>query len=235
MTAFQRGDAERRAAQLGIQRDLFRPADDALAAAERAQFRSTRYETVAPLLDRLQLPGGTWVEPCAGTGALTRHVDRWRAERSLAPLKWIAVELCDAPALRQLGEDSGGRVRVYDALDWRHVKPGGNPAVVITNWPWYGWGPLAAHALALYPDAHVVGLSCLRELLDDGGRADWFGEHPADIHICRGRQRFDGLDSKGQPAGKYPHPVGWFHWPPGERGDRRPAWSLLPPFRQETK
>ena len=233
VTAFQRQRADARAQQLsrpqGSLFDGFADDDDA-AAAERAKFRRTEYATIAPFLDVMSLPGGLWVEPCAGDGDLIRHVERWRREAGVPPVTlWYAVELRTSPALRALAEEMAPRLVVFDATDFLTWSPPDSRdrigcAVTITNWPWYGWEPLASHAFAVFKHAHVVGLSCTRELLD-GDRPDWHHAHPADQYVCHGRQRFDA-------ATGYPHPVAWFHWPPGARQRNAGTWRILPEHKE---
>lgn len=229
---FQRQRAEVRAQSLPRpQGSLFEgfTAADATADAERHQFRSTRYDTIAPLLDVLPLPGGLWIEPCAGDGALIRHVERWRRENgAIQVTAWIAVDIRESSPLREYCTTLGRRCAVFDGCDFTAWEPPDRrdrigASVVITNLPWYGWEPIVDRAFELFPNAHVVGLSCMRELQNDGGRADWHLEHPADLYVCHGRQRFSA-----ETAG-YPHPVAWFHWPPGQRDRTDGArWRMLP-------
>lgn len=79
---FQAKRASERAAEMRepVQRSLFgddEPVRQSDPGAEAAQFRATSYETVRQLLDHVRLPGGHWVEPCAGDGAIVRHVAQW--------------------------------------------------------------------------------------------------------------------------------------------------------------
>ena len=50
------------------------------------------YPTPAWVVDRLlevvDFPGGRWLEPCAGDGAIMRAVNAWRAD-----VRWDACEL----------------------------------------------------------------------------------------------------------------------------------------------
>lgn len=55
---------------------------------EPDDFCPTRAYAVARLLDAIDLPGGTWLEPCAGDGAIIRAVNGVRAD-----VRWKACEL----------------------------------------------------------------------------------------------------------------------------------------------
>lgn len=45
------------------------------------------------LLERLELPGGSWCDPAAGDGALIRAVNTFRAERKQPAVAWHAYEI----------------------------------------------------------------------------------------------------------------------------------------------
>lgn len=198
---------------------------------DQAQFRRTRYETIAPLLATIKLPSGHYVEPCAGDGDIIEHVARASRE-GLTPMPafWTAFELrespalCDKAAMPASMDLSNYGISVFhrqDFLQWQHGDK--SVSLVLTNWPWYGIAPFVEHAWDLYPNADVIGLCCSREPLD-GDRPAWFSEHPPDWYLCDGRQRFGG-----EPSG-YPHPVAWMRWPRDGRSRKRGSWEVLPPY-----
>lgn len=191
----------------------------------------TPYETIAPLLSVLRLPGGHWVEPCAGHGDIIEHVANAHLD-GLCPLPsfWTAVELRASQSLADMAEQErgdpcltrSGRIWAFTEFDFLAFNdPDPGVSVVLTNWPWYGFEQLVDHAFALYPRAEVVGLSCVRELLD-GDRPEWFRSHHPDVYMCNGRQAF------GDAKGAYPHPVAWLHWPANARNRDYGRWQMLP-------
>lgn len=216
----KRGKAAPKPAQLGM---------FAAASTDRWQYRPTEYRTVAPLFERLSLPGGHWVEPCAGDGHIVRHVAQARRELGQPlPSFWTCVEIGDSPALRALPSEqatltAGGRIWVHDRQDFLTYEDDDRSrlgvSVVFTNWPWYGIAPLVLRAFVLYPNAHVVGLCCAREPLDNG-RHKFFQDHAPDKYECAGRQKM------GHKNG-YAHPVQWLHWPLGGRNRRKGTWEIL--------
>jgi len=222
-----------------VQRSLFGddvPVRAGDADAEVAQFRSTGYETVRQLLDHLRLPGGHWVEPCAGEGHIVRYVARWCDEHEKPrPSFWTCIELRDDGALwdlaclpedvtKNLGPEyrgSCGKVWVHSPQDLLTFEERDNGvSAVITNMPWPGWTErgLWERMRWLWPQAEIVAHTWVQEFQDGPrnpetnrpARAQWLDDHkPNRFMLCAGRQVYS--DSKSA----YPHPVAWLHW---ERG-----------------
>jgi hypothetical protein len=100
------------------------------------------YETpgwcVERLLEACPLPGGLWLEPCAGTGAIIRAVQAVRKD-----VRWWAIEKRPEvyPALYDLvvGGPGGGanHVAIGDYLADRPVPDPALVPVVITNPPFF--------------------------------------------------------------------------------------------------
>lgn len=227
-----------------VQRALFSPehlACNVDPTSELVQYRSTRYETVRQLLDHLgsRLRMGHWVEPCAGEGHIVRHVARWCDENEKPrPSFWTCIELRAEPALGEMVAypsevtRNHGRVWIYspqDLLTFQEQDDG--VAVVITNMPWYGWTErgLFESMRWLWPQAEIVLLTCMRELLDGPrneetgrpARPQWLAKNrPNRILWCAGRQAF------GQKS-TYPHPVAWLHWERGVTCAKQTIFEVL--------
>ncbi len=81
------------------------------------EFFETPSWTVDTLIlsDLLKLPGGTWLEPCAGTGNIIKAVNRLRDD-----VDWIIVELQTRfiPQLKELRRR--GRDRILEPGDFVH-------------------------------------------------------------------------------------------------------------------
>lgn len=148
---------------------------------------------VERLLEATALPGGLWLEPAAGDGAIIRAIARARED-----ITWNALEIraeCE-PAL--LG--TGAAVQIADALtlDWRDFSP----TVIITNPPYL----LAEGFLerALETDAIIVLLLRL-DFLGSDRRSPIFHLMPPDLYVLPNRPSFvyGRTDSTE---------YGWFIW-----------------------
>lgn len=147
------------------------------------------------LLEAVALPGGQWLEPAAGDGAIIRAVARSRED-----IVWTGLELralCEPTLLA-----TGAAVQIADALtlDWREFTP----KVVITNPPY-----LLAEAFlerALETDAIIVLLLRL-DFLGSDRRSPIFHLMPPDLYVLPNRPSFVG---RGTDSTEY----GWFIWEP---------------------
>lgn len=177
--------------------------------AERrpSDFYPTPAWAVARLLEVVDLPGGAWLEPSAGDGAIIRAVNARRSD-----VDWIAIDVrqeCEAP-LRAAGADTfiadflgaevgwTGRTRFFD--------------VAILNPPF-------THAQAFIDRAknlanYVVALERLN-FLEGEERCEWFRADAPDVYVLPQRPSFtgEGTDSiaycwmvwgpeRGRPAGR---------------------------------
>lgn len=76
-----------------------------MSSTNRGEHSTENWETphwaVRRVLEEVSLPGGLWVEPCAGNGRIIQAVEEMRPRRC----KWHAVEKREecAPQLRNLG------------------------------------------------------------------------------------------------------------------------------------
>lgn len=98
-----------------------------------ADFYPTPAWPVHRLLERLPLPGGRWLEPAAGEGAIICSVNEWRAHyTNYVPVQWTAVEKRKScmKTLRSI-------YSVHNALngDFLKLHPSNNYNVCISNDP----------------------------------------------------------------------------------------------------
>ena len=158
------------------------------------------YPTAAWMVDRLleacQLPGGRWLEPGAGDGAIIRAVNARRTD-----VRWTAVELrehCRAPLMELLGP--GPRIHIGDFLTW---MPGVNTSgplstvgelarfdVCIGNPPYSLAQEFVDRCLAL---AAVVLFPLRLNFLGSEARREWFGRIGVpDVFVLPNRPDFSG-------------------------------------------
>lgn len=158
---------------------------------------------VGRFLEAVDLPGGNWMEPSAGEGALIAAVQSIRSD-----VTWTANELRNACAgrLQDLLYPSE-RVSIGSFLDLQ-PDPRHTPDVVISNPPFSLAMDFINHALSF--QASVVMLLRLN-FFGTLGRAEFLQGHTPDVYVLPDRPSFTG---KGTDSIEY----AWFVWPgPGER------------------
>ena len=171
------------------------------------------------------LPGGTWADPCAGTGAIIEGVARFfggaEARRLSRPASWMT---CDIDP--QFDADY-----VADFLECKHLFRGAD--CIITNPPFTGRSPEGK----AIPLAFLFAKACL-DLIADGGavlflvrygfltvrnsarrelnRAANWDVYPASPRPSFGR---NGQGKRGTDSTEYV----WIRGGPGARGKHFPA------------
>lgn len=176
-----------------------------------ADFYPTPAWCVARLLETVSLPGGRWLEPCAGDGDIIRACSALRDD-----LTWSAAELREAcrPALRA-ATGAPDRVRIgdlFDAGDWIQAQ---SPAVIITNPPFR----LAREVLDFSLNRGATVALLLRlNFLASASRAELMRRFPPDVHVLPNRPSFVGGGKTDSVE------YAWFVWPGG--GVSRPAGRL---------
>ena len=170
------------------------------------------YETPSRAIDELMLsgpalPGGAWLDPCAGRGAIPRAVSRHRHD-----VTWYLCEL-RAECRTELEQLRPAGLAIEDALapipsPERSAWP--RPAVVIFNAPFTLTVRFVERAWKAAPAAWVVSLQ--RQSFVGPARALWLSRHMPDRCQLSYRPSFrrdgrtDGCEYE------------WHIWPPGERG-----------------
>lgn len=148
---------------------------------ENNDFYESPAWTVHRLLEKCKLPGGLWLEPCAGKGAIIKAVNVARGD-----VRWFANEIDEAhvSALHDL-EGSVGDFRIGDARDICFVK-NTFPKVIITNPPFNVAEKILRHMLAL--GGIVVFLQRLNWC--GGPRAELFEQLEPSVYVLPDRPSF---------------------------------------------
>ena len=178
------------------------------ADANEAEWYPTPTSAILPLLEctELLLPGGLWIDPCAGTGRIPAVVNATRND-----VRWLLVELDERhrPHLE-------AAIRPGDEL-----LPFGD--FVIRPWAW----PRARVAIMNPPFSHaqVFVEACLdraeivvmlqRRNWIAPARADWLRGRMPDEYVLAERPSFTG-DGKTDAA-----EYSWFVWGAGGAGSVR--------------
>lgn len=154
------------------------------------------------LLERVELPGGHWLEPAAGRGDIIEAVRSVRTDCTWDA--WDVNPNC-VPYLDKLGVN----LAVRDALEYLEVSdlsPG--YSVVFTNPP-YGHAQAFVEKLLTRGAPRVVLLLRLG-FLESGTRSGFLSEHVPDVYVLPNRPSFTG---RGTDATAY----GWLVWPTAKR------------------
>ena len=185
------------------------------------EFYPTPASAILPILetDLLALPGGRWIEPCAGTGRIITTVNEFRGD-----VHWRAFEIDPrlgpvlSTTIRQgvdLLEPCGDFV--HGPFDWT----GPRAAVCLFNPP---FSLALQFVIAAFERAdHVLMLQRLNWLAS--ARASWLRAHQPDVLALAERPSFtpDGKTDSAE--------YGWFYWPPGDRRRRVGRVAMLAPTR----
>ena len=125
------------------------------------------------------LPGGLWLEPCAGVGSLIRSVNEVRND-----VTWAANELDEAylPELRALPN-----VAMVTNLDARSLDVGAGFSVVVTNPPFACSEQILERCLSI-PGALVIFLQRLNWCA--GPRRSLFRKLKPSVYVIPDRPSF---------------------------------------------
>lgn len=152
--------------------------------------RHDAYETppwaVWRLLDAIDLPGGNWLEPCAGTGEIIRAVNNRRDD-----VRWTAIEIreCCQQKLEASGIERVEMGDFFELPQWRNgVSPVCHIEVVLTNPPFSLAERFVRQSMMLAP---VVAM-LLRLNWLAGPRAEWLRESMPDVFVLPNRPSFTG-------------------------------------------
>lgn len=178
-----------------------------------ADFYPTPAWCVHRLLEAVSLPGGTWLEPTAGQGAIIAAVNQVRSD-----VHWRAIEL-EPRFAPSIAANIGKRhVVTGDFLRVAPSKIREPVSVVITNPPYSVAMPMIEHALTFGAD-HVVMLLRLN-FIASAGRADFMRKHAPDVYVLPNRPSFSG---KGTDSIEY----AWFVWHGAKRRSKG-SLTVLP-------
>ena len=161
-------------------------------------------------MEAIPLPGGTWLEPCAGTGSLIQAVSYVRED-----VEWHAVEIRHECTSRLKDLTAISKIMVTDFLV--EFSPSYDRySVVLTNPPY----SLAEKFLyrSLEISDHVVFLLRLN-FLASGRRSLLMRSKTPDVYVLPNRPSFNGV---GTDSIDY----AWFHW--HSQSDDRGRLTVLP-------
>lgn len=147
---------------------------------------------------------GSWLEPCAGNGAIIRAVNSWFVSRRELPVTWRAVELREEmrPVLEPLvGAEN---VEIGSYLHSKLGAPSVRHDVILTNPPFLGAELFVNRALL--QAKHVVMLLRLNFLGSEQRHGFFHRNMPANIFVLPNRPAFKG-DGKTDST-----EYAWFHW-----------------------
>lgn len=148
-----------------------------------------------------RLKKGTWVEPCAGDGAIIRAASPFAVD-----VQWHAVEF-QAQFEKRLKNTPGvTHVDISDFLVWQYKPQKANPGVkadvILTNPPYKMAQDMIKHAMT---QADQVCMLLRLNFLASEVRCEWMQKHTPDVYVIPNRPSFRG---KGSDACEY----GWFVW-----------------------
>lgn len=188
------------------------------------EFYPTPRETVLALIDSplLTLPGGTWIEPCAGSGRINSTVNSRRSD-----VTWLLCEiderhmgaLCETLRVSSGPDDDRADLLLpfgdFVLREWTHPRA----AVCCMNPPF-------SHALAFVEAAmkRARTVAMLQRTNWIGpSRSEWLRRHMPDVYQLPKRPSFTGDGSTD--AAEY----SWFVWPDGEHDRRFGKVAMLDP------
>ena len=163
------------------------------------------------LLSHVPLPGGFWLEPTAGEGAIIEAVNEVRSD-----VRWGAFELrpeCKVPL-----ERLGVMVKIGDARALLAEEEEGWD-VAILNPPFSLAMPIILGCLRVAK--HVVALERLN-FLETRKRAAFFRAHAPDVYVFPDRPSFTGDGHTDSTA------YAWFVWPEGGHNRSSGRVEVLP-------
>jgi len=162
------------------------------ASRRKDDFYATPSWCVHRLIERLDLPGGQWLEPCAGNGAI---VDAVHAKRD--DVSFVTNDLRKRPY-------------VEFNLDYlKHADKFRGFSVLMTNPPFSLAMEFIKAALANAPSESVVAMLLRLNFLASDGRRKFFADSGLmpDVYVLPNRPSFteDGKTDAAEYA--------WFVWP----------------------
>jgi hypothetical protein len=188
-----------------------------------ARIKDDYYPTPLPtaraFLDAVALPGGRWLEPSAGAGALVRAVGR-------ADVTWDLVEV-RPEACAELARLEACVASLDCPTNYlTRPPPARRYEVALANPPFSKAGKFVAKMLE--EAENVVALLPLAFMASQG-RVEFHLRNPSEVYVLGERPSFTG-DGHGDMRD-----VAWFFWrehrtrPSADDSRPRGAWTVLPP------
>jgi hypothetical protein len=172
------------------------------------------------LLQALPLPGGIWLEPAVGGGAIITAAEQGNHRASR---RWLACDIRDVRGLPYVEPED---LRIGDFLDPATCAGLPQPDVIITNPPYSHAARFAARCLEVAAGRAWVVLLLRMAFLESAERAPFLRRCPPDLIPLSDRPSFtNGTDTDSAA-------YGWFVWPPGParaRGELHAPIGKAPP------
>jgi len=166
------------------------------------------------LLEIVDLPGGLWVEPGAGTGNIVRAVNTVRKD-----VTWIAVEErkeC-APTLKLCAS----HVVIQDYLTWMPDPEHPPIQVALGNPPYRLARSFMEHSFEI---ARFTVLLLRLNYLGSEERADLMRSFPPDVYVLPNRVPFERSDAENKPGrtgSTDSIEYAWFIWDMARKGKKK--------------
>jgi len=176
-----------------------------------ADFYPTPASATLAILRALALPGGRWLEPSAGDGAIIRAVNAMRSD-----VRWTACELRMECAPRLAAVDR--TAEIVAGVNFLTADITQRFDVALLNPPFCD--AVAFIAKCLDCADWVVALERVN-FLGSAGRNRFWREHAPDLYLLPERPSFTG---EGTDATEY----AWFVWPPGGHDRSAGRIEVLP-------
>lgn len=178
------------------------------------EFYPTPEKSIIPILQRLPLPGGWWIEPCAGAGAIVSAVNRRRDD-----VRWMLCEIDPRVGAHLEAIVRSGRDVLFpwgDFVEREWMAPIAD--VLIMNPPF----SLTMQFLrAAFERARTVVMLQRTNWFGSQKRAPFLREHCPDQYSLPSRPSFrpDGATDSCEYS--------WFVWPEGGHNRRTGALIML--------
>lgn len=183
------------------------------------------------LMEATDLPGGHWIECCAGDGNIIRAIKEPRPEcgwnGARTDIKWSAIEIrpeCEKPLVELVG---AGNVHIGDFREFDIT----GVEVFITNPPFSLAESIIRHAIAQKPQ-WVVMLTRLN-FLESDERCEWLSTCMPDAYVLPNRPVFR-RNNEGKLATDATA-YGWLVWFPPAHPNKTGSLKMLKPTPIEVR
>lgn len=181
----------------------------------RIDFYPTPAWCVHRLLEAVDLPGGSWLEPCVGDGAIVRAVNDVRSDVS-----WSTIDVRPSTKADLIADFVA--LGYGDAID--SIQPKGGWDVIVTNPPFSLALEFVEEALRR---SRVVAMLLRLGWLSSSKRHPFVSQNTPDVYVLPDRPSFDPQKKCGSDTADY----GWMVWGPG-RGGRIEILKTTPTERR---
>lgn len=169
----------------------------------RVDYYPTPSWCVRRLLEAVELPGGAWLEPCVGGGAIVEAVDEVRSD-----VEWTTVDLRP-----ETGADLIADFVALGCPELDELAPRGGWVVCVTNPP---FSLALEFVLEARRRSQVVVMLLRLGWLSSARRHPFVSEHMPDVYVIPDRPCFGGPHRHGSDAADY----GWMVWTGPQRRRR---------------